>query len=38
MMGQELISIMLILACYLVYRVVIHSAIQHPSGEREVQK
>jgi hypothetical protein len=31
MMDQELISIVLILACYLVYRVVIHSgARRHP--------
>lgn len=33
MMDQELISIVLILACYLVYRVAIHSGIRrHPDG------
>jgi hypothetical protein len=38
MMDQELISIVLILACYLVYRVAIHSGIRRPSDERKVRK
>ncbi|EIM29829.1 hypothetical protein MicloDRAFT_00011490 [Microvirga lotononidis] len=37
-MNQELISIGLILACYLVYRVVIHSGARHTSGDRKVRK
>jgi hypothetical protein len=38
MMDQELISIVLILACYLVYRVAIHSGIRRPPDERKVRK
>ncbi len=38
MMDQELISIGLILACYLVYRVVIHSGIRRPHDDRKVRK
>jgi len=37
-MNQELISVELILACYLVYRVAIHSGARHTSGERKVRK
>jgi hypothetical protein len=38
MMDQELISIVLILACYVIYRVAIHSGIRHPSDGRKVRK
>jgi hypothetical protein len=38
MMDQELISVVLILACYLVYRVAISSGIRRPSDERNVRK
>jgi hypothetical protein len=38
MMDQELISIGLILACYLVYRVAISSGIRRPSDARKARK
>jgi hypothetical protein len=38
MMDQELISIVLILACYLVYRVAIHSGTQRHPGDRNIRK
>jgi len=37
MMNQELISIALILACYLVYRVAIHSGTRRPPDQRKVR-
>jgi len=37
-MDQELISIGLILVCYLVYRVAIHSGIRRHSDDRKVRK
>ena len=37
MMNQELISIVLILACYLVYRVAIHSGTRRPPDQRKVR-
>jgi hypothetical protein len=38
MMDQELISIVLILGCYLVYRVAIHSGTRRPRDDRNVRK
>jgi hypothetical protein len=38
MMDQELISIVLILGCYLVYRVTIHSGTRRPHDDRNVRK
>jgi hypothetical protein len=38
MMDQELISIVLILGCYLVYRGVIHSGLRRPHDDRKVRK
>jgi hypothetical protein len=38
MMDQELISIVLILGCYLVYRVAISSGAQRPHDDRNVRK
>jgi len=38
MMDQELISVVLILGCYLVYRVAIHSGIRRPHDDRKVRK
>ncbi len=35
MMNQELISIVLILGCYLIYRVVIHSGIRRHPDDRK---
>jgi hypothetical protein len=38
MMDQELISIVLILVCYLVYREAISSGTQRPHDDRNVRK
>ena len=38
MMDQELISIVLILGCYLVYRVAIRPGTRRPHDDRNVRK
>ena len=38
MMSQELISIVLILACYLVYREVIHSGTRRHPDDHNIRK